>query len=345
MFPAAALAAELTRRGVAVVIVTDARGFKYRAAFAGLPVHVVTTGVPAGGPAARARGAWHLLKGLWQGARLVRTLRPAAVVGFGGFPSLPGVAGACLNRVPLVLHEQNAVMGKVNALLAGRAALVATSYPETGRVPGGARQRLVLTGPLVRAEITALHDRPYPDLGPDSRLRVLIMGGSQGARILSTIVPAAFALLPEDMRRRLSIVQQSRAEDRTDAAALYGAAGIDAALSPFLDDVPAQLAAAHLFIGRAGGTVAEIAAAGRPAIFIPYPHHADQQQKINAEAVAREGGAWVMTEDTLTPAALAAQLEKLFGDPELLIHAASAARGCGRPDAAEKLADAILSLT
>lgn len=342
VFPALALAADLTARNIRVALATDSRGRRFGAQEAGLPVHVISSGVPGGGLAARARGVCALGWGVFQSAALLRRLRPAAVVGFGGYPSVPPVFAAGKMGIPVVLHEANAVLGKANAFLAGGAARIALSWPGTEGVPERLQGRCVVTGNPVRPDISALGMRPYPPLGPSGSLRIFVTGGSQGAKVFGSVVPRALAALPGVARARVEVVQQCLETDIPAVQALYDSAGIRAVLAPFFPDMAQRLAVAHLFIGRAGAaTTAELAAAGRPAIYVPYPHHADQQQKNNADRIADAGGAWVMTESGFTVEALSARIETFLQTPDILVRAAEAARGCGRPDAALRLGNLI----
>ncbi len=343
VFPALALAADLLAREFRVALVTDTRGRRFGTRDLDLPVHVVSSGVPGGGMAGRLRGVCALGWGVFQSGALLGRLRPAAVVGFGGYPSVPPVFAAGKMGIPVVLHEANAVLGKANAFLAGRASRIALSWPGTEGIPERALGRCVVTGNPVSPEIAALGMRPYPSLSASGPFRIFVTGGSQGAKVFGTVVPGALAGLPAAARARLEVVQQCLEADLTAVRALYEAAGVKATLAPFVPDMAERLAAAHLFIGRAGAaTTAELTAAGRPAIYVPYPHHADQQQKNNADRIADAGGGWVMTESGFTVEALSARIETFLQAPETLVRAAEAARGCGRPDAALRLGNVVL---
>ena len=347
-FPAEALAAELGRRGHRLVLMTDARGGRRDAgAFAGAEQHVLAgSGIAGHRPATRLRGALALGRGTLAAARILARLRPAAVVGFGGYPSVPPLLGARLlgtrllgGRRPLiVLHEGNAVLGQANARLARHADAVATSHAHVARLPAGADA--VLTGLPVRAEIAAAAATPYPP--SDGALRLLVWGGSLGARVFADVVPRTLAALPEPLRRRLSVAQQARAEDADRVRAAYAAAGIAAEVAPFLDRVAARLAGCHLVIGRAGGSsVAEIATVGRPAILVPLPIAASDEQGANAAALVAAGGGWMLRQPDFTPDALGGLLRTLLADPAALAAAATAAAGLGRHDAATALADLV----
>ena len=340
LFPAEALAGELLGRGRRVGLVTDRRGGGFGGRLAEVAVHRISAGAMTGtGLLGRAQGALRLALGLFQARALIARLAPSAVVGFGGYPSVPTVLAAARARLPILLHEQNAVLGRANRLLARRATLIAGAFPGLA-IPGGTP--LVATGNPVRPTIAALAGRPYRAPAPEDTLHLLVLGGSQGARVFSRIVPAAIALLPAVLRTRLVIAQQCRPEDLESVRAAYAGLGIAARLASFFDDVPALLAEAHLVIARAGAsTVAELAAIGRPALLVPYPYAADDHQTANAASSAAAGAAWPLAEQTLTAESLAARLAALAEDPAALAAAAAAAAGSARLDAAERLADLV----
>jgi len=338
MTPAQALGRDLLSRGFHVELVTDQRGNRYAPMFEGIPIHIIRSGVMGAGIVGKIKGLASMLVGCLQAFKLIRKLRPALVVGFGGYPSFPAVYVAQKLHVPTILHEQNAIIGKANAFLAPNAERIAFSLPNLSGLDDSDKIRAVVTGNPVRAEIAALFNTPYPNLDETGEMRIFVMGGSLGASVFSKIVPATLARLSPDYKHRLHIVQQCREEDLEEVRKAYSESGIKADLASFFDDVPDQLAKAHLIIGRSGAsTVAEIAASGRPAIFVPYPHHKDQQQKMNAEALADAGGAWVMSEEGFTEEALRTRLETFLQNPQNLFRAAENARKCGKPDAARKL--------
>jgi len=341
VFPGTALAEALTPRGYGVAFLTDRRGAEM-AAFGEAPTYVLPTAPLAGGLAIKAAGAVRLAAGVTRAALLLRRLKPAAVVGFGGYPSAPGLVAATRLRRPTLIHEQNGVLGRANRLVAPRVSLIATSLPDTEGVRPQDAHKVRLTGNPVRREVAALAERPYPTRAADQPLDVLVLGGSLGAHVLSQVVPAAVALLSPDRRERLRLTQQVRAEDLDAVRADYIHLNYKAELAPFFADVPRRLASAHLVIGRAGAsTVAELTAAGRPALLVPYPHHADQHQLLNARALDRAGGAWLMPEESFTPEALASRLADLIDTPTTLEKAAACARAVGHPDAAARLADLV----
>jgi UDP-N-acetylglucosamine--N-acetylmuramyl-(pentapeptide) pyrophosphoryl-undecaprenol N-acetylglucosamine transferase len=346
VFPAAALGHDLISRGYRVEWATDQRGAQYRDIFGDIPVHIVKSGTLGSGLAGKLAGLTALGLGIMQAGRLIDRLGPAAVVGFGGYPAVPAVYAAQRRGIPTVIHEQNAVLGRANVLLARRADRIALSMPHVAGLEEADATKATVTGNPVRAEISNLFSRSYPAIEQDGPLRIFVMGGSQGAKVFSEVLPAAVARLSAAHRARLDIVQQCRAEDIERARELYAPSGVRVRLETFYNDVAEILARTHLVISRSGAsTVAEVTAAGRPAIFVPYPHHRDQQQKINAESVADVGGAWVMTESGFTEVALLARLETFLQHPESLFRAAEASRSCGKPDAARRLGNLVVALS
>lgn len=344
-YPAAALGHDLISRGYDVALATDRRGAKFSNIFGDIPVHVLPAGTLGGGFVGKIRGMMRFGMGIVQGARLIAKLNPAVVVGFGGYPSFPSVFVAQRRNIPTVIHEQNAILGRANVYLAPRATRIALSIPHVYGLRDADALRSIVTGNPVREEIAALYTKPFPLLQADGKLRIFIMGGSLGAHVFADIVPRALSRLSSEYRARLDVTQQCRAEDLEEARLTYQAAGIKVRLESFFNDVPDILAQCHLVISRSGaGTVAEVTAAGRPAIFVPYPHHADQQQKVNADSVADAGGAWVLTQENFTEDALLERIEAFLKNPETLFRAAEAARTCGRPDATRRLGNLVTSL-
>lgn len=343
--PASALAGDLKSRGFDVVLITDSRGKKFSGMFGDIPMYEVCAGTAGRGVMGKISGALNLGVGFVQALGLMGRLRPDLVVGFGGYPSVPGVWAAQKLKIPTIIHEQNAILGKANAFLAGRAERIALSWPEVRGLDENEKLRAVVTGNPIRPEVAALFNKPYQPLSHEGTMRILIMGGSLGATVFSAVVPQTLTQLAPEYRKRLHIVQQCREADLADVRALYEEAGIACELATFFDDVADQLLRAHLVIARSGAsTVAEVTAAGRPAIFVPYPHHKDQQQKMNADAVADSGGAWVMTEDGFTQEALLARIETFLQNPEALFRAAEKAREFGKPDAARKLGNLVTAI-
>jgi UDP-N-acetylglucosamine--N-acetylmuramyl-(pentapeptide) pyrophosphoryl-undecaprenol N-acetylglucosamine transferase len=346
MVPAAALAEELKRRGHRVDLVSDERGVRFPGLFDGVETHVLPAGRMQGGPLGWYRAGRAMLAGRAQAIELYEKLKPAAVIGFGGYPALPALLAAFNHKIPAAVHEQNAVLGRVNRLVAGKVDAIATSYGKVERLAEKYRAKVTLTGNPVRDEVLALRDRPYPMLEEDSIFRVLVTGGSQGASILSSVVPDGLAMLPVNFRRRLQVTHQARVEDIDRARAKYAELSIAADLATYLPDLPEHLAWAHLVIARAGAsTIAELTAAGRPAILVPLPTATDDHQTDNAREIAEAGGARVIAQSQFTPVELAKQMQKLGLDPEALQNAAARARSCGHPDAAPDLADLVENIS
>ena len=346
VFPAEALASELMDRGYRLGLVTDKRGKAYGGALGELETHHILAGGIAGKSVpARIKSVMELGLGTWQAWRLLKDLRPDAVVGFGGYASVPTMMAASFTSIPTAIHEQNALLGRANRLLAGRVKAIATSFADTRGFPLGVDQKITMTGMPVRAPIAAKADTPYPVSEGDAPLGVLVLGGSQGATVLSEVVPAALGKLPDEIKSRLDVTQQCREEDMSMVKKAYGESGIRAHLATFIDDVPERMAKSHVVISRAGAsTVAEALAVGRPSILVPYPFAADDHQSYNAQAVDAAGAGWIMPQDTFTADNLALRLDSLLGLPAVLEKSARCARDLGRADAAKRLADVVTSL-
>ncbi len=341
LFPAQALAGELVRRGRQVVVMTDRRGRNYESAFPAATVEQVPAGSFAGSPAVRLLAPLKIIAGIAVSLAKLRRIRPAAVIGFGGYPSLPVMMAAQLGGYRTAIHEQNAVLGRVNRRLTGRVNAVAASLPLTRFLPKDP-SRVVYTGNPVRPEALNLASVGYAALAADGPIRLLIFGGSQGARALSELVPAAIARLPEALRARLEITQQCRTEDIERVRAAYDHFAVRAELRTFFDDLPAHMAEAHLVICRSGAsTVCELAVTGRPAILIPFPFATDDHQTANAAVFADAGAAWLVQQRDLTEQNLATMLEGILGNPSGLADRARAAHGLGKPDATARLADLV----
>ena len=342
MIPAHALADELMRRGHRVALVTDDRGARIPGLFEGVPVHILPAGRLGGGPLGWVRAIGKIFTGRAMASRLYETFEPSAVIGFGGYPALPALMAAHRDRIPTLIHEQNAVLGRVNRIVSGRVDAIATAYPNVQRLAKNRQDKTHLVGNPVRDEVLALRDQPYPELTDDGVFRLLVTGGSQGATILSQVVPEALGLLPEHFRRRLQVTQQCRAEDIESVRARYAALGIAAELATYIADMPDKLAWTHLVIARAGAsTIAELTVAGRPAILIPLPSATDDHQTANAREMAKAGGARTIPQRSFTPVELAKQMQKLGLEPAALANAASRAWAVGRPNAASDLADLV----
>ncbi|KTT99631.1 UDP-diphospho-muramoylpentapeptide beta-N-acetylglucosaminyltransferase [Sphingomonas yabuuchiae] len=345
MVPAAALAAELTRRGHRVALVSDARGVRFPGLFEDIQTHVLPAGRFSGGPVGWAKALREMWRGRAMARELYKTFRPAAVIGFGGYPAMPALLAAFAEGIPTAIHEQNAVLGRVNRLVAGKVDAIALSYEDTQRLSAKHSDKTRLVGNPVRDQVLALRARPYPLLEEDGIFRVLVTGGSQGASILSQVVPDGLAMLPVTFRRRLQVTHQARIEDIDAVRAKYAEHEIPAELATYLPDLPEQLAWAHLVIARAGAsTLAELTVAGRPAILVPLPSATDDHQTVNAREMTKAGGARTIAQGDFTPVELAKQMQKLGLDPAALENAAGRARACGRPEAASDLADLVESL-
>ena len=332
-------------RGYRLVLVTDLRGSRYSGLLGELETHRIrAAGISGRGLTARIWAVFQLGLGWLQARSLLKRLGPRAVAGFGGYPSVPTVVAASQLGCKTIIHEQNAVLGRANRVLAPYAARIATGFERVDMLGERDRARAVYTGNPVRPEIIA-SATPYRAPQPGEPVEILITGGSQGAQIFGEIVPPALTALPEALRARLRITQQCREDGLDGVRRIYEEGGIQAELAPFFNDIPARLARAHLAIGRSGAsTVAELAATGRPAIMIPYPHAIDNHQRENAARLCDAGGGWLLPQQDATPEALSALIRSLLEDPDKLQRAATCARRVGVTDAAERLADLVCEL-
>jgi UDP-N-acetylglucosamine--N-acetylmuramyl-(pentapeptide) pyrophosphoryl-undecaprenol N-acetylglucosamine transferase len=343
LFPAEALAEALIARGWTIVLASDERVAGLAHDFPaerhiGLSARTFRRGDPVG----MTRAGLAVMRGAAQARAVYRQLGPHVVVGFGGYPSAPALVGAILDRRPTVIHEQNAVMGRANRMLAPHVRTVACAFPTLQKAPPKVAERAVVVGNPVRPPIRALAEHPYTPPEPDGTVRLLITGGSQGARLLSELVPEAVKLLPEGLRQRLAIAQQTRPESMNFARRAYRDANVEAEIAPFFRDIASRLRDAHLVIGRSGaGTVCEFAVAGKPSILVPLAIALDDDQGQNARLLSDAGGAEVARESQLTVQSLAGALEKLLSNPARLARMAAAARAVAIPDAAERLADVV----
>jgi UDP-N-acetylglucosamine--N-acetylmuramyl-(pentapeptide) pyrophosphoryl-undecaprenol N-acetylglucosamine transferase len=342
IFPARAAADELAKRGWQVRLVTDVRGFKHAEGFPGGPPAVIDAASPfQKNPIRAVKALWSLAKGYGSTRALMAEFRPDVVAGFGGYPAFPALAAARLSGTPHIIHEQNAVLGRVNRLFSRSAFAVASGFERLDRLKPGARHE-VTGNPVREAVLDAATDYVPPE--PDGPIHVLVIGGSLGARLLSLTVPEALAQLPEALRSRLRVVQQTRAENLKDAQAIYDKAGIQAELQPFLTDMGALYANAHLVISRAGASsVSEIAALGRPAIFVPLAIAMDDHQTANAQHLVDAGAAEAIAEADFAAQSLSARLESALSDGKALARRAAAARAAGRRDAHLRLAELIIA--
>ena len=344
LVPAFALASELERRGHHVALITDARGAEIPGKPDFLPAHVLPAGRFGKNPLHWPKGIKAVLEGRRMALRLFESFQPSAVIGFGGYPALPTLLAATSADIPSIVHEQNAVLGRVNRLLAGRVNAIATAYPDVERLADKYLDKVHLVGNPVRAGVMSLRDEPFPAYSDEGLLRVLVTGGSQGARILSEVVPDGLSMLPPAVRQRLQVTQQCRAEDLDTVRERYRNHQIPAELATYFEDMAARLADSHLFIGRAGAsTIAELTAVGRPAILIPLPIATDDHQAANTREMVKAGGARMIRQDRFTGKELAKQIMALAADPQGLANAAHAAWNCGRPKAVQELADLVES--
>jgi UDP-N-acetylglucosamine--N-acetylmuramyl-(pentapeptide) pyrophosphoryl-undecaprenol N-acetylglucosamine transferase len=343
MFPALSLAAALRARGQPVVIACDQRGARYLGP--DMEHRLIQAASPTGRLGTRLRGLGRLAIGLGQSLRLLRKVRPAAVAAFGGYAAVPVGLAAALLRIPLLVHEQNAVLGRANRLIVRRAARLALSFAATRGAEQVPAARQVVTGNPVRLQVAALRARPYQAPGPGQPLRVLVVGGSQGARVFSEVVPAALARLSKPERARLALAQQCRPEDLERVASAYAALDFEAELAPFFHDLPERMTASHLIVSRAGASsVAELLALGRPALLVPFRFAAEDHQRANADAVSRAEAGWLIDETRFDAEALADRLRICLAEPQQLAALARRAAELGRTDAAIALADEVQSL-
>ena len=342
LFPAQALADALTKRGAVVDLATDVRTAHFQ--FPARKVHLISSAtVRSRDPLALARTAWMLMLGTARAWSMLGAVRPAVVVGFGGYPTVPPLLAAAWRGIPTVLHEQNGVMGRANRLLASRGTAIATGFPTLAKLDPRLKGRITFTGNPIRREVIAAAATPYAVAETGGELRLLVFGGSQGARAMAELVPPAIEHLSPQLRARLRIVQQARAEDLDAVRHTYLRLGVSADCASFFTDLPSRMAAAHLVISRSGAsTVAELSAIGRPAILVPLPHSLDQDQFINAGMLADAGAALRIEQRDLTPPRLAQEIAGLANDPRRLAGMARAAKSAGTLDAADRLANLVL---
>jgi UDP-N-acetylglucosamine--N-acetylmuramyl-(pentapeptide) pyrophosphoryl-undecaprenol N-acetylglucosamine transferase len=335
------LAQELKRRGYEVELATDERVEKYQSDFPARAIHFVPSATFASrSPVAMAKTFARLFNGYLKARHLLSEIDPLAVIGFGGYPTLPPIMAARSLGIPTAIHEQNAVMGRANRFLSRFADRVALSFSPTKRMHRSAEARAQVTGTPVRDTVLSYREVPYVAPEPAGRFLLLIFGGSQGAHFFAEILPQTLPLLSSPFRWRLTIVQQAREEDLDALRATYKEAGIAAHVATFFRDLPERIATAHLIIARAGAsTVAELMAIGRPGLLVPLPHALDNDQLENATRLQEGGGGLCIKQSELTPERLAAELERLAGAPELLAGAAAKAKVLAPTEAVSKLAD------
>lgn len=346
MFPASAFAAGLRARGFRIGLVTDARGARYAADFPADFVDQIDAATISSRDPAKAIGALiKIMRGVTTAKNRLLALDPVLVAGFGGYPSFPSLWAARDLKIPILIHEQNAVLGRVNRMFAGRAAGIASGFERLDRLPVHAMSRRIVTGNPVRPAILEARQSGFPALPPGGTIRVLVIGGSQGARIVGDMVPRAFALLDRELRRRLAVTQQVRENQLEEARSVYAEAGIQAECAPFFGDIGRRLGDCHFVIARAGASsLTEIAVVGRPSLLIPFALAADDHQTANAEGLLAAKAADLVTELDCTPAGLATILADRLSDPGQLLLRAEAARAVGRPDATEALVGLAMNL-
>ncbi|MBO0757063.1 MAG: undecaprenyldiphospho-muramoylpentapeptide beta-N-acetylglucosaminyltransferase [Bradyrhizobiaceae bacterium] len=346
LFPAEALSVALQRRGIAVDLATDERATRYGTTFPARATHVIASATVRGrNPISLITTATVLAYGLARAFSLFGRLKPAAVIGFGGYPTIPPVLAASLRGIPTLIHEQNGVLGRANRLLSGRVRALATGFPGVIDRKPLLAVKATHTGNPVRAAVIEASRIPYPPVEPTGPFHLLAFGGSQGARIMADIVPPAIGHLPADLRQRLSVVQQAREEDLAHVRDTYARLNVTAEVAPFFSDLPARIANAHLIVSRAGAsTVAELAAIGRPAILVPLPHALDQDQLANASVLERAGGAVCVNQKSFSAKWLSGEIARLAATPQKLVAMAAAARSVGAVDAADRLAELVISV-
>lgn len=339
LFPAEALAHELAARGWQVHLATDDRAERFAGKFPAAAIHPIPSAtIGSKNPVSLARAFWRIWRGVREATKVIAKVKPAVVIGFGGYPTLPPLYAATRRGVPAMVHEQNAVMGRANRALAAKVDAIAGGFLPANSGSNGAK--IVVTGNPVRPAVIDAAKAPYVVSAGADRFNLLVFGGSQGAQFFSDAVPAAIALLPEAERGRLHVTQQARKEDAERVKAAYAELGIGAEVSPFFTDMAERIAAANLVISRSGAsTVSEIAVIGRPAFLVPYPHALDHDQAANAARLAEAGGAEVHPQATLSPERIAELLGGAMNDPQRLAGMASAAQSVGKADATRLLAD------
>jgi UDP-N-acetylglucosamine--N-acetylmuramyl-(pentapeptide) pyrophosphoryl-undecaprenol N-acetylglucosamine transferase len=346
LIPAFALAAELHARGHHIALITDERGSAIPGKPDFLTAHVLPAGRFGKNPLGWPAGVSAVLEGRAMALRLFESFQPSAIVGFGGYPALPALLAATAAGLPSIVHEQNAVLGRVNRLLAGRVDAIATSYEKVDRLKPKHAGKVRLVGNPVRPEVLSLREQDFPAFTEESLFRILVTGGSQGARVLSDVVPDGLAMLPPALRQRLQVTQQCRPEDLEAVRARYASHDIPAELGTYFEDMHERLAGAHLFIGRAGAsTIAELTAVGRPAILVPLPIATDDHQAVNTREMVKAGGARMIRQEAFVPKELAKQIQAMAMNPGSLANAAHCAFNCGRPEAAKDLADLVESMS
>jgi len=340
VFPALALAEELIGRGYEVVCLTDKRGEKFFRNTTLVP-YTIKSSAWAGDWQGKLKAGFKIVQGMIQSFELIREFSPVAVVGFGGYPSFPTVKAAQLLKLPTILHEQNAVYGRANRQVSEKAQRIATSFKQTKLLPDSYKNKTIYTGNPIRANFLT-SSKPYKAPTNDGAINLLVFGGSQGTSLFSKIVPQAIEKLPEDIKKRLNIAQQTRFEDVDTVKQAYQDLGIAAQIQPFFSDMLKLYQKSHLVISRAGAsTVTEVTAMGRPVLFVPLASSLDGDQAQNATQIVESKAGWMVAEKDFNGDTLAAKLTELFNNPAQLEESASAALTLGKPDAAIRLADVV----
>lgn len=342
IFPAEAVAKKLSKEGHSVILITDYRSKKYIKDFAADEIKYIRSGGTGGRFYNKIFAAINILIGVFQASSILKKIKPDVVVGFGGYPSFPTMQAATSIKVKTLIHEQNAVLGKVNSFLAPKVNVILTSFEKTEKIKEKDTAKVVFTGNPVRSQIFSVNNLPYPKLESNGSLHILVTGGSQGARLFSKIIPEAIVLLKDEVRASLRIDQQCRADDIESVRQIYKDAKVNAELATFFDDMPSRLAASHLVIARAGAsTTSELLIAARPAILVPFKHARDDHQTLNAKALEEKNACIVIAEDNFTPETLAAKIEELFNNPRQLQDMSDSARSAARLDAVERLVNEL----
>ncbi|MBN4046640.1 undecaprenyldiphospho-muramoylpentapeptide beta-N-acetylglucosaminyltransferase [bacterium AH-315-P15] len=346
IFPAQAVAQELVRRGFDIVLITDDRGKSFSGRFVDTRIEIIHAATFAGrNPLKLVAALFRILGGIGQAFGLLDRFKAKAAVGFGGYSSLPTMVAARLRGVPSCLHDPNAVLGRVNRLLAGHVDIIGAAFENMQGVKSRHKDKIRMIGNPLRDEVITAREVAYAPPGKDGPITLLVFGGSQGAAALAEVVPAAIALLPEALKIRLHVSQQARVDAAEEVQRDYDDMGVRADVAPFFTNLPERMAGAHLVIARAGAsTVTELGAIGRPSILVPLPTAMDDHQSVNAEALTDPGGAWLMPQSELTAERLADKLRSLLCDGNELARAAEAAKGTGRPNATSDFADLIEEL-
>lgn len=342
IYPAISVARALIKRTRNIAIITDDRGTLFSQYDLNTDIYYIKASSPSGGLLRKLIGLGLLGVGFFQARSILKKIQAVAVIGFGGYPSVPTMCAAAQIGLPTIIHEQNAVMGRANRFLAPTVKKIAVSYDQVKGISPKAISKVIQTGNPVREEISKIGDKVYTALDSKGKLNVLVFGGSQGAQILSKVVPSAIAALPKNKRSRVVVTQQCHPGDMDFVKSLYKTANIQSDLRPYFNDMPDRLSAASLVISRAGAsTISELVAAKRPAILVPYPHATDDHQTANAVAITSSSAGWCISEDKFTIERLKLKIQQLIENPSLLNDAADNIKDLYKFNAAETLADIL----